>query len=248
MIIRMPLQYAYGLLQDSCNHITHIQECIDTFRCTRDSTRLVFIIGVTNHWVALLAYKTSCNLYKMGLLYLDSNNDVVLGASTEHLEILVAKRERKRQEKKGTKYTAWERKILLQSFKDQRDIVHLLGECLVGRANLCQEHVTRTWEALLDSYNEEVINPLKDEFIGSDFHTGLVLQWLEVHYQPTVIINNQFSILETLGLHNVKGNVKKRLLEWLDSCRSALHGINDSSTNLYSFKLHLQQFDTVFKF
>ena len=50
-------QYAYGRIQDTEAQVCTVQEKINTFCASDGPGYLVFILGVTNHWVMLLAYK-----------------------------------------------------------------------------------------------------------------------------------------------------------------------------------------------
>ena len=53
------IQSAYGFVQNSFSEVCAIQQKIDEFVSSSIPSHLVFILGVTNHWVTLLAYKTS---------------------------------------------------------------------------------------------------------------------------------------------------------------------------------------------
>ena len=52
------LQYAYGCIQDAEHQVCAVQARITKFREAPAPTHLVFILGVTNHWVTLLVTKS----------------------------------------------------------------------------------------------------------------------------------------------------------------------------------------------
>ncbi len=141
-----------------------------------ENNYLVFILGVTNHWVTLLAYRQCPE--GIGLLYLDSNNEPVLLATEDDIDKLVEAREQKYIKRKGVGYEPWKRKILRQSLCDQRDVVALLSDCLRGTHTLSSEYVSSHWEKMLSSYREMVTTSARDR----DVHTVGLLCWLESGY------------------------------------------------------------------
>ena len=50
-------QFGYGMFQDDPNHIKAVDAAIKQFSSCPAPTHLVFVMGVVNHWVALLAYR-----------------------------------------------------------------------------------------------------------------------------------------------------------------------------------------------
>ena len=73
-------QYAYGFFQNGFKHVCEIQEKISEFCSSSGPVHITFILGVTNHWVVLTAYKTGepclCGRDHTHLNYKKSENTV----------------------------------------------------------------------------------------------------------------------------------------------------------------------------
>lgn len=157
----------------------------------------MFILGVTNHWVTLYAYyrtqlaeqQSVSEREGLSLVYLDSNNVPVLGASDGEIDDLVTEREKKRVQIKGQGYSSWKRDVVKQAFCDQRDLVTLLARCLSGQQNLLQHALCRHWSVVLDSFEQHMASAVVDV----DIFLPLLIQWLENHHQPNSLRDHQVS-------------------------------------------------------
>lgn len=206
------LQYAYGLLQSNKEEVCAIQERISKMhRLPEDN--LVFLLGVTNHWVTLFVHKSKEN--GISVFYLDSNNEPVLMASETNLRSLVQARENKHIKRKGHSYSPWKKKVLYQSFVDQRDVVEILVKCVSGKVDLRGEMAIQTWNKLLDSYDCVVKNSNEDN--NRDLLFARLIEWLQEHYPSKVIIDHHMEILRQFHQLMDK-HVLLRIKEWINSC------------------------------
>lgn len=173
--------------------------------------QVVFILGVTNHWVTLVVHK---NKYSgVCAFYLDSNNEPVLMATETQLKSLVHSREVKHIKRKGQPYSQWKKKVLYQSFVDQRDIVNLLVRCVSGETDLRGELTAQSWTKLLDSYSQLVGGKTGD----SDLHLVSLIEWLEGHYPTQVISSRHFKMLSQFHPHMDKA-VLVQIHKWSKEC------------------------------
>ena len=203
------------------------QDCLSQFQSSPDDRCVAFVLGVTNHWVTLLLYKSSHNI---GVLYLDSNNEPVILASDDDLCNLVAKREEKHLKKKGKLYSKWKRENVLQGFIDQRNVVKLVWECLAGKRDLRSEILSTSWCRLIDSYCECVKNVVSDNQ-DCDLYMALLLQWLEEHYCPETIQHTHLELLLKLGLVLSEEPVIEQVKEWVKHCQQFLGSVEYSTGN-----------------
>lgn len=217
----IPLQYAYGCIQNSVVEIHDLQCRIDHFRSAPVPACLVLVLGVTNHWVTLLAFRvkgdTEHQIEERGLLYLDSNNEPVLAANNSDLVSLIEKRENERIRRKGRGYSEWKRGVMYQAFVDQRDVVQLLAEVLYGSKSLCSEVMRTQWTRLLASYREHVVQPLGDS-ADKGLYTSLLLNWLETYCRPQIMKDTHVFALEHLGAHRLPGTLKVQVESWMHDC------------------------------
>lgn len=218
-LIPCTLQFAYGLLQDSGDHLCAVQERIQLFVHSKAKDCLVFILGVTNHWVTLMAYKTSVR--HIVVLYLDSNNEPVLLATIEDIKNLVEKRENKHITKKGVGYTPWKRNTLEQSLHDQRDVVSLLCDCLRGECDLRSELINSYWKRLVWSYRDHVTCPPE----SGDLYAVMLLNWLESHYSAHIISEHYIKMLIQVGTQFFNCQLLLEIQAWVSECN------NDQLTN-----------------
>lgn len=206
------LQFAYGLLQDTGDHLCKVQDRINLFLSSTSNKHLVFILGVTNHWVCLMAYKTKDN--GIAVFYLDSNNEAVLFATHGDIKILVEKREKKHIAKKGYAYSQWKRTILEQSLCDQRDIVNLLCECIRGKTDLCHEVLNTHWSKLVQSYNDHLTGVVD----SSDLYVPMLVNWLEANYSAHVIGEHYIKMLRQVGPEFLTPRLRKDVATWVARC------------------------------
>ena len=248
------LQFAYGRVQNNLDDIIRIQEAIDVLCSSPSPSLLIFILGVTNHWVTLCAYSTpvsrggcghtpssptspgtlgergrpwvsygcaegecksegvtvekcsgenvgvvrcinksvrverysgvdSCSHKSTHLICLDSNNVDVLCASDKDIDALVKKKEEERMKRKDRGYSDWERLVVTQAFRDQRDVVTLLCACLSGQGDLLSHMLNSSWLHILESFQEHVERMMPGSE-GEELFLPLLLQWLECQHQP----------------------------------------------------------------
>ena len=189
-------------------------------------------MGVTNHWLSVLAYKTSSEAWvkaerkgldgmvreeRFGVVYMDSNNVPILSMTASNTEIIeiVRKKEEERVWRKGKGYSEWKHGVIYQAFVDQRDLVHMLVQCLCGRTNLRREMVVAYWTRVLDSFDQHV-----GCAFGQNGDCGLqmvlLLQWLESHYHPHTLRDMACNI------HLLQGKIRERLVTWVQQCRELL--------------------------
>jgi len=200
------------MVQDSYEHVNRVQRAIDKFVNSKISY-LVFILGVTNHWVSLLAYKDIGS--KIGILYCDSNNEPVLQATDNEIEQLVIAREEKHKKRKGVGYESWKRNTLKQSFHDQRDLVDLLTQCLQGSHTLPSMLVSGHWESLLTNYHRQVSMASSN---AGDGHIVKLLHWLETGYSVSALKSSYIKPLVYFGAESLTAAVRSKLDAWVLEC------------------------------
>lgn len=239
------LQYAYGCIQDTESQVCAMQQRITAFREAPPPAHLVFILGVTNHWITLLAYKSgpkewtnTCRAVeehdcepenivwesgreKVALLYLDSNNVPVLGASDADILAHMHKKEKERVQRKGKGWSEWKRGVIFQAFVDQRQLVWMLADCLCGKVDLRGELLGSSWCRVLDSYEQSVVAFL-DSREDSGLYVALLLQWLEAHYRPQTLKDTHVGMLCRLGPCWLGQRARERVKQWVEHCQSML--------------------------
>ena len=149
-------------MQDSAVHIKKLHEAVTSFRQSTGPSRLIFILGITNHWASALITKemTKSKTQSVSVVYFDSCNVPVVTYTDEDIIDHMKKKEEEKIKKRGKGWTAWEHKITKQSYTDQREVLHMLASCAAGSSDLCSEMI-----------NCEV------DKITLDFKTNVVDQW-----------------------------------------------------------------------
>lgn len=61
------MQFGYGMFQDDPSHIKTVDAAIKQFSSCPSPSHLVFVMGVVNHWVALLAYRPGADQRRKSL-------------------------------------------------------------------------------------------------------------------------------------------------------------------------------------
>lgn len=173
-----------------------LQQTIEQLRASHFSHGHVFILGVTDHWVTVYAYRSAVqhtldNHGRLSLVYMDSNNVAVLGASDGQIDDIVTEKEKRRVERKGKGYTSWRRSVIRQALCDQRDLVSLLASCLNGQISLPQHTLCQNWTSVLDSFDQNVTRAVVEPHL----FVPLLLQWLETHHRPHTLRDHQVGTL-----------------------------------------------------
>ncbi len=221
-----PLQFAYGCIQNTAVETYEIQGRMYHFRSAPSPASLVLVMGVTNHWVTMLASRTLRDVAAKGprethgLVYLDSNNVPLLTATNSEIVKLVEKKEGERIQRKGRGYSEWKRGVIYQALVDQRDVVQLLAGVLYGSKNICSEWLMSRWTLLLDSYSQHVVLPLADSQ-DRGLRTALLVQWLENHCRPQTLRDTHLSGLKYLGVHHLHANMRARVKNWVHHCQES---------------------------
>ncbi len=213
------LQFAYGCIQNTALEIYEIQHKINHFRTSPGPVSLAFLLGVTNHWVTVLAFRVPGEVEreKRGLVYLDSNNVPVLTAGNSDI-VQIVKKESERLRRKGRGYSEWKRGVMYQAFVDQRDVVQLLVEVLYGSKNLCTEVLTTHYTRLMDSFSEHVDQPLGDK-ADRGMYTALLVHWLENHYRPQTLRDTHLYALRHFGAECLQRTTRVQVESWVHRCR-----------------------------
>ena len=131
-----------------------------SFRQSGRSSRLIFILGITNHWVSVLITKEN-KKHSVSLVYFDSCNEPIVTYTDEDIIDHMKKKEAEKIKKKGKGWTAWEHEITKQSYMDQRDVVHMLASCAAGSSDLCNEMINGEVNKITQSFKISVINQWK---------------------------------------------------------------------------------------
>ena len=226
IIVCFALQYAYGCIQNTVAEVCEMQEQLDRFKAGPAPNHIVFILGVTNHWLTAVAYKSerkqgtadtaSAMPGDTGIVYLDSNNVPVLRASDAVIRELISEAEAKRIKRKGKGYSDWKRGVIFQAFVDQRALLGILAQCLTGAKDLRMELLDSLWTIILDSYDKCV----KEKLCGcSDkgLQLALLTHWLETEHRPQSMRNHQLKTLRILGAGLLSSHVRKRIMDWIES-------------------------------
>eukprot|EP00731_Ephydatia_muelleri_P019146 Em0011g1186a len=192
------LQYAYGQFNNNVASICELQDKIEALRSASQPTCMALVLGVTNHWLTVLAYRIP-GTAQVGVLYMDSNNTPVLKASDEELNRMLHLKEQERIKNKGQGYSPWQRTIKLQAWKDQRCLLDVLSECFSGTHNLRTELLDGSWNSLLESYYSNVCSH-GVELGHQTMCLLLLVQWLQTERHPKGIREMQVSFYTGWGL------------------------------------------------
>ena len=171
-----------------------------------------------------LSHDKSCDRHRVGLLYLDSNNAAVLMASADCIQKLLQEREVKRKKrKKGKGYTDWQRENYLQAYRDQRDVVKLIADCLHGEKDLIAEKMRLSWNNVISSYEQYVIELLVEDS-DQDVYLMVLVQWLEQHCHPSSLQEHHAGMLRQHGVGRLGLEGLARLVRWVQHCLKWLRG------------------------
>ena len=150
-------------MQDSAPHVKKLHEAVTTFRQSVDSSHLIFILGITNHWASALVTKemTKSKRQSVSIVYFDSCNVPVVTYTDEDIVDHMKKKEEEKIKKKGKGWTTWEHKITKQSYIDQREVLHMLASCAAGSSDLCSEMVNREVDKITQDFKTNVVDQWK---------------------------------------------------------------------------------------
>ena len=210
-----------------------IQDKIASFVSSPGPAHLVFILGVTNHWVTLLAYKTkeachckenngqTCGRGRVGLVYMDSNNVPVMCYSDNDIIRHVEDQEKERMAIKGKGYDNWQRNVIRQAYIDQREIVFKLSRCLRGLNDLRQELAENYAQKVLTSFRTHVDETIQTK--GVDLYIPLLLNWMETCYPPKILGDSLLPIVSHIDCLSM--NCASLLGQWAQENASRLEDI-----------------------
>lgn len=232
------LQYAYGQFNSSVASICELQDKIDVFCTAAHPVSMAVVLGVTNHWLTVLAYRIpDCG--RVGVLYMDSNNTPILRVSDEELNRILVTKEQDKIRRKGEGYSPWQRTIRLQAWKDQRRVLDVLSYCLSGKHNLRTELLDSSWGSLLDSYYSCVCSHGEGpQTICTGHQTMcllLLVQWLQVERHPKSISEVQVALLRQVGVQWVSTKLLAKVIRWMGDVRDVCKcssGIEETNTLL----------------
>ena len=71
------LQFGYGMFQDDPSHIKMVDAAIQVFSSSPAPSHLIFVMGVVNHWVSLLAYRPETSQQRRSLAELTLERECV---------------------------------------------------------------------------------------------------------------------------------------------------------------------------
>lgn len=196
-----------------------MQDKIDTFISSPSPTHLIFILGVTNHWLTLAAYKTrgvcpcGCGHNQVNILYMDSNNVPVPCLTDKGIEDHMIQQEKRRVEIKRRGYPDWKRFVIRQAYIDQRAIVDKLARYVCGRINLRAEFVQEYISKMLDSFKKDVSEVVATG--GRDLYVPLLINWLDGHY-PVKILQETLSPFLSCS-HLISTVILVPLIDWAET-------------------------------
>lgn len=242
------LQFSFGLLQDNFETICETQDKITSFvNNTSSPAHLIFILGVTNHWLTLLAYKRKeacpCHHGNEGcgsvhMLYMDSNNTPAISLCDEGIEDYVKEQEKKKKAVKGYGYQKWKRNVIKQAYIDQRTIVNRISRYISGEADMIEEVISEYVDKLLISFNTHIEKSLISA--DPDFYIPLLLSWLEGQYPVKVLRDNLLPFISNSTISHLMRrdeNIKEDsvplplspLKDWASLNHSRLAGLSSNS-------------------
>jgi hypothetical protein len=186
------LQYSFGIIKHTFNDVCDIHNKISAFINSPVPTHMIFILGVTNHWVTLLVYKTNstcscgCGRDRVGVVYTDSNNVPTISYTDGDIEGHIVTQEKERIKMKGEGYPTWRKNVIRQAYHDQRAAVHMICRYISGcddiRRDLAHDYIN----GMLDSFDNDVRGGVA---VGgaTDLYLLLLIEWLDNSHPPKVI-------------------------------------------------------------
>lgn len=265
------LHYAYGCILNTVAEVCKMQHSINAFKAALSPASQVFILGVTNHWVSLLAYKVSGDTCAKTAtdceaIVADKNSQQV--ASTARLNGWKLPKEKISMlyldSNNVPVLTASDAEILQIMAKKEAESVRKKGRGwsewkrgvifqafvdqrevvrMLGRC-LCGQSDLRT--ELLDASWAQVLDSYERHVsVGSqedpELGPALLVQWLEVQYRPQSLYKHQLALLRHLGTDLLGTSCRQRLQQWVGQCRQQLEGCAIGMDILDAFRTILDQ-------
>ena len=209
--------YQFNAMMLERGEVLKLQQSIDLFRTTRTECVLGFMMGVTNHWVSLVAHHIGG--YRE-FVFLDSRNRPYLQYTEEEIVELYQEIGRERASLGKKPFTNWELTVAHQGVKDIQQSVSILMSCLLGHTTLPQVVVSTKVRHLLDNF---------DQMPGDT-----VLDRLEMFFEagfPAKFIHDDYvaHFLSYPASAMTREN-RTRMQTWVRSCDEALrNGFSRSS-------------------
>lgn len=210
-----------------------MQDKINSFLLSPGPAYLIFILGVTNHWLTLLAYKIkgacpctyTCGCGQVKLIFMDSNNVTSLSYSDEGIQEHIMEQEKKRISLKGIGYEKWRKIVMYQSYTDQKDIVNKIAHYVSGRTNLREEFVNEYVSKLLNCFSSHVDEALSIN--GVDMFIPLLVSWLDTHYPAKILWENLLPFLTNASI--LASNCLSPLSGWAQDNLTLINSIDTCS-------------------
>lgn len=201
--------YQFNALMLERGEVLKQQESIDFFRTTRTECVLGFMMGVTNHWVSLVAHHIGG--YRE-YFFLDSRNRPYLHFTEEQIVQLYEEIGQERVHLGKKPFTNWELTVAHQGVKDIQQSVRILMSCLVGQTTLPQVVVSCKVQHLLDNF---------DQMPGDSF-----LDRLELFFEagfPAKFIHDDYVVhFLSYPVAALTQENRNRLGAWVRKCDEAL--------------------------
>lgn len=159
----------------------NLQQVFDRFR-ERQVYSHAFLIGLSNHWAALLANKTTEVIdgkpkATIEMFYLDSRNDPVVTKDHEFFSNLVKAYYDKKEKNGVVAHRKWREMIYIQSLKDSEWIIHMLHQGIHGKIHFLTFYVDLIVEGSIEKFDSFVTFPYQEDPTKDLFM--LLLSYLE---------------------------------------------------------------------
>jgi len=227
--------------------VNRAQEIFDRF-AQRESYSHGFLVGVINHWIAIVAnkYKVPATEDKpehseVELLYLDSRNNPILNLNEDELKAIV-KDYYDRKDKMGlpVDHRPFREKMYYLSLQDSQFAIELIYECVNGMKNFTSLYVSLCIEGQLANFDNNVVKTDdKDAFFAS------VLSWLSNVCPPKMVTEQVTHKIKEFGVKAVPDADKRKLLDWIAYVEQRIN-FNDAEHKIIrKFAIALEEIKTL---